>query len=138
VSGYVLGAAVEFDLEEIWEYIAADNIDAADGWIGKLIDAFEALGQTPRMGHRREDLTRYPVLFWPVGTYLLIYRDERPPIEIVAVTQGSRDIPAFSAVEFATDIEQENAQVVVRVTSRTRQYLNGRVNEKGSFLFLAT
>ena len=95
MSGYVLGAAVELDLEEIWEYIAADNIDAADRWIGKLFDAFEALGQTPGMGHRREDLTPYPVLFWPVGSYLIIYRAERPLIEIVAVTQGSRDIPAF-------------------------------------------
>ena len=47
------------------------------------------------MGHKREDLTRYPVLFWPVGAYLVIYRPERGPIEIVAVTQGSRDIPAF-------------------------------------------
>ncbi|MGA2596620.1 MAG: type II toxin-antitoxin system RelE/ParE family toxin [Bryobacteraceae bacterium] len=70
-------------------------IDAADRWIGKLFDAFEALGQTPGMGHRREDLTRYPVLFWPVGAYLIVYRAERRPIEIVAVTQGSRDIPAF-------------------------------------------
>ena len=35
------------------------------------------------------------VLFWPVGAYLIIYRAERSPIEIVAVTQGSRDIPAF-------------------------------------------
>jgi len=95
VTGYILGAAVEFDLDEIWEYIAADNIDAADRWIGKLFDAFEAVGQTPGMGHRREDLTRYPVLFWPVGAYLIIYRAERRPIEIVAVTQGSRDIPAF-------------------------------------------
>jgi plasmid stabilization system protein ParE len=86
VTGYILGAAVELDLDEIWEYIAADNIDAADRWIEKLFDAFEAVGQTPGMGHRREDLTRYPVLFWPVGAYL---------IEIVAVTQGSRDIPAF-------------------------------------------
>jgi plasmid stabilization system protein ParE len=95
VSGYILGKAVEFDLDEIWEYIAADNIDAADRWIGKLFDAFEALGQTPGMGHRREDLTVYPVLFWPVGAYLIIYRAEHRPIEIVAVTQGSRDIPAF-------------------------------------------
>jgi plasmid stabilization system protein ParE len=47
------------------------------------------------MGHKREDLTRYPVLFSPVGSYLVIYRPERRPIEIVAVTQGSRDIPAF-------------------------------------------
>jgi hypothetical protein len=31
-------------------------------------------GQTPTMGHRREDVTHYPVLFWPVGAYLIIYR----------------------------------------------------------------
>ena len=95
MSDYILSTTAEFDLDEIWEYIAADNIDAADRWIGKLFDAFEALGQMPGMGHRREDLTTYPVLFWPVGAYLIIYRAERRPIEIVAVTQGSRDIPAF-------------------------------------------
>ena len=95
MSGYAFHPDAFADLDEIWEYIAADNIDAADRWIGKLFDAFEALGQTPGMGHRREDLTRYPVLFWPVGAYLIIYRAERRPIEIVAVTQGSRDIPSF-------------------------------------------
>jgi len=77
VNGYVLSADADFDLDEIWEYIAADNIDAADRWIGKLFDAFEALGQTPGMGHRRHDLTPYPVLFWPVGAYLIIYRADR-------------------------------------------------------------
>jgi len=46
------------------------------------------------MGQKREDLTTYTVLFWPVGAYLIIYRAGRRPIEIVAVTQGSRDIPA--------------------------------------------
>lgn len=95
MSGYVLSADADLDLDAIWEYIAADNIAAADRWVGKLFDAFEALGQTPGMGHRREDLTPYSVLFWPVGAYLIIYRAERHPIEIVAVTQGSRDIPAF-------------------------------------------
>jgi plasmid stabilization system protein ParE len=95
VSGYVLSADADFDLDEIWEYIAADNLDAADRWIEKLFDAFDALGQAPGLGHRREDLTPYPVLFWPVGAYLIIYRADRRPIEIVAVTQGSRDIPAF-------------------------------------------
>ena len=95
MNGYVLSADADFDLDEIWEYIAADNLDAADSWIRKLFEAFEALGQTPGLGHRREDLTPYPVLFWPVGAYLIIYRADRRPIEIVAVTQGSRDIPAF-------------------------------------------
>ncbi|MGD0871162.1 MAG: type II toxin-antitoxin system RelE/ParE family toxin [Bryobacteraceae bacterium] len=95
VTGYVLSVDADLDLEEIWEYIAADNIDAADRWIVKLFDAFEALGSAPGMGHRREDLTGLPVLFWPVGSYVIIYRAEYRPIEIVAVTQGSRDIPAF-------------------------------------------
>lgn len=95
MSSYILGADTELDLNYIWEYIARDNIDAADGWIGKLFDAFESLGRTPGMGHTRTDLTSYPVLFWPVGAYYVIYRAERRPVEIVAVTQGSRDIPAF-------------------------------------------
>jgi hypothetical protein len=47
------------------------------------------------MSHKREDLTTYPVLFWPVGAYLIIYRITSGPLEIVAVTQGARDIPAF-------------------------------------------
>jgi plasmid stabilization system protein ParE len=95
MTGYVLGVDAHLDLDEIWEYIAADNIDAADRWIGKLFDAFEALARTPGIGHRREDLTDYPVLFWPVGSYLILYRAEHRPVEILAVTQGSRDIPAF-------------------------------------------
>ena len=92
---YVLGAAAERDLEAIWEYIAADNVNAADHWIGKLFDAFEALGRAPGLGHKREDLTSFPVLFWPVGAYLVLYRIRGDGIEIVAVTQGARDIPAF-------------------------------------------
>jgi plasmid stabilization system protein ParE len=34
MSGYFLGADAELDLDVIWEYIAADNLDAADAWIG--------------------------------------------------------------------------------------------------------
>jgi plasmid stabilization system protein ParE len=95
VTGYVLSVDADLDLNEIWEYIAADNVDAADRWIAKLFDTFEALARTPGMGHRRADLTEFPVLFWPVGSYLIIYRAEHRPVEIVAVTQGSRDIPTF-------------------------------------------
>ena len=34
---YVLSAAAELDLGAIWEYIAADNIDAADQWIKQTL-----------------------------------------------------------------------------------------------------
>ena len=42
MSGYVLGSDAELDLDAIWEYIADDNVDAADRWIEKLL-----LKQTP-------------------------------------------------------------------------------------------
>lgn len=95
MSGYVLSADAAADLNDIWDYIAADSVDAADRLVEKLFDAFEALGRTPGMGHSREDLTTYRVRFWPVGPYLVIYRAERSLIEIAAVTHGSRDIPTF-------------------------------------------
>lgn len=95
MTNYVLSVDADLDLEEIWEYIASDNVEAADRWIDQLFQAFDLIGQTPGIGHKREDLTSHPVRFWPVGSYLIIYSAERLPIAIVAVTQGSRDIPAF-------------------------------------------
>lgn len=65
MSRYVLSIDADLDLDAIWEYIARDNLDAADRWIGKLFDAFEALAQTPGMGHRREDLTPLPYCSGP-------------------------------------------------------------------------
>jgi hypothetical protein len=47
------------------------------------------------MVHKREDLTHYPVLFWPVENYLVIYRGDRSPIQVVAIVYGGRDIPTF-------------------------------------------
>jgi plasmid stabilization system protein ParE len=95
VTQYVLSEDADRDLDGIWDYIAEDSIDAADRWISRLFDAFDNIGNAPGIGHNREDLTSYPVLFWPVGAYLVIYRATFRSIEIVAVTQGARDIPAF-------------------------------------------
>jgi plasmid stabilization system protein ParE len=43
---YVLSTGAELDPDDIWEYIALDNIRAADRWIGRLFDAFDALART--------------------------------------------------------------------------------------------
>jgi plasmid stabilization system protein ParE len=91
VSDYVLSSDADFDLDDIWEFIAADQIDAADRWIMPL----KPLRARPASATSARTLLPYPVLFWTVGAYLIIYRAERRPVEIVAVTQGSRNIPAF-------------------------------------------
>ncbi len=93
MSGYVLGGGADQDLDEIWEYVELDSVDAADRLLAKLFEAFEQVAQTPGMGHRREDLTQFPILFWPVGNYLVIYRAEKRPIEVVAIVHGKRDNP---------------------------------------------
>ena len=95
MTQYVLSQDADRDLEGIWDYIAADSVDAAEQWIDRLFGAFDAIGAAPGIGHKREDLTAHPVLFWPVGSYLIIYRATSGSVEIVAVTQGARDIPAF-------------------------------------------
>jgi plasmid stabilization system protein ParE len=92
---YVISPEADQDLHDIWEFIAHDDVNAADRWDSKFREAFSLLAQNPRIGHTRKDLTRYPVLFWPVGKYLILYRLAGENIEIAAVTQGSRDIPSY-------------------------------------------
>jgi len=93
---YVLSPAAAQDLDDIWEYIAHDKLDAADRFLHKLHEQIQALARTPGMGHRREDLAGdRPLLFWPVGNYLILYRANAGIVEVVAVAQGNRDIPTL-------------------------------------------
>jgi antitoxin ParD1/3/4/toxin ParE1/3/4 len=50
------------------------------------------LAEMPEMGHLREDLAEEPLRFWPVYSYLIIYRPDRNPLEVVRVLSGYRDI----------------------------------------------
>lgn len=95
MNAYVLSQDAEQDLDDLWDYVADESIDAADRLIGLIFDTFEEVARFPRMGHKREDLTKFPVLFWPVGNYLVIYRGIQSPIEIVGIVHGKRDVPAF-------------------------------------------
>ena len=80
------------DLEEIWAFISEDNRVADDRILDKFKEQFETLAANPRLGHVRRDVTRKPVLFWPMGCYEIIYDANTQPIIIVAVLHGSRDI----------------------------------------------
>lgn len=95
MTGYVLSADAEADLNAIWEFIARDDIAAADRWVVRLFEAFDELAREPGKGHARRDLAGHSVLFWAVGAYLLIYSRHEVSIEIVAITQGAREVPSF-------------------------------------------
>ena len=80
------------DIDEIWEFIAKDDMDVADRVRDEIFEALEMLAGMPLMGHLRKDLAREPLRFWPVYSYLIIYRPESRPIEIVRVLHGARDV----------------------------------------------
>ena len=89
-----IASAAEKDLEEIWLYIAVDNVDAADKFIDRVLDQLGFLAGTPRMGRSRNDIV--PNLrSWPVGNYVVFYRDTAVALEIVRVLHGARDVDSL-------------------------------------------
>jgi plasmid stabilization system protein ParE len=97
VGNFVLAPAARDDLVEIWEYyaITIDNIDVADGIRDEFFAAFGELAKAPGMGHYRNDLVAEALRFWRVREYLIIYRSEKQPLEIVRVLHGKRDVQAL-------------------------------------------
>jgi plasmid stabilization system protein ParE len=82
------------DLQSVWDFIAADNPAAADRVIDELFETFEQLAAWPEIGHLRPDLTPRQVRFWPVRSYLIVYRSNNDRVQIVAILHGFRDVPS--------------------------------------------
>lgn len=90
MTGYVLHPEVYTDLDEIWEFIAQDNLNAADRVREEVYTAIGRLVPFPRQGHRRPDLTSRPLRFITVREYLLAYAPEESPLLVIAALHGRR------------------------------------------------
>jgi plasmid stabilization system protein ParE len=83
------------DLDAIWWAIAEDNRDAADRVEIEILATCHRLAKHPRMGTKRQDITPLPVRFWIVArfpNYVIVYRPETVPMQVVAVLHGKRDL----------------------------------------------
>jgi plasmid stabilization system protein ParE len=83
------------DLDAIWWFIAKDNLDAAHRVETEIVASCRRLARYPLMGSRREDITPLPVRFWTVAkfpNYVIVYRPETVPLQVVAVLHGKRDL----------------------------------------------
>lgn len=80
------------DLLEIWEFIARDNLDAADRVEQEIKEAVTLLASQPELGHWRRDLTSKSVRFWCVYPYLTFYDPATRPLEVVRILSGYRDV----------------------------------------------
>jgi plasmid stabilization system protein ParE len=47
------------------------------------------------MGTKRQDITKLPVRFWTITkfpNYVIVYRPESVPLQVVAILHGNRDL----------------------------------------------
>ena len=88
------------DLQEIRDYIAKDNPDAARRVVLRLRAKARKLAETPGMGRSREEDLRPGLFSFPVGGHVLFYQAQPGGIVLVRVLHGSRDLPTiFSSSE---------------------------------------
>jgi len=81
----------EIDLTAIWDFIARDNVRAADSLLVRIEAAFNMLAANPLAGRARDDLAP-AIRSFPVGNYIIFYLPRSDGIEVVRVLHGRQDI----------------------------------------------
>ncbi|HET6840903.1 MAG TPA: type II toxin-antitoxin system RelE/ParE family toxin [Candidatus Angelobacter sp.] len=90
---YVLAPEAAQDLVDIWKYIKKQsNIEIANRIEAQIRDKIAFLAESPGTGHWRKDLTDALVKFFPVYSWLIVYRPETRPLQVVCILHGRRDL----------------------------------------------
>lgn len=98
MSGYAFHPEAVNDLYDIWEYIAADNIDAADRVREEIFETLRSLARVPHQGHRRPDLTSRALRFTVVREYVIAYAPDEEPLWVIAILHGHRKPSIMAAI----------------------------------------
>ena len=89
-----LSKSAEKDMRDVAVYIARDNRPAARIWAENIREKCRMLGEMRDLGVRRDDL-REGLKTYPVGNYLILYKDMQNGVEIIRVMHGARDWQAY-------------------------------------------
>jgi plasmid stabilization system protein ParE len=90
---YALAPEAALDLVQIWRYIKKQSsVAVADRVESVIRDRIVFLARTPGAGHWSKNLTDETVKFFPVYSYLIVYRPETKPLQVVAILHGHRNV----------------------------------------------
>lgn len=90
---YLLAPEAATDLVQIWRYIKKQSsMEMADHVESVILDRIRFLAKNPGAGHWRRNLTDQPVRFFPVYSYLIVYRPNTKPLQVVSILHGRRDV----------------------------------------------
>lgn len=73
-------------------YIAVDNSTAADKLLDQIDAKCQILANNPGLGQVRSDIA-FGLRYFPIGRYLILYREITEGVEIVRVIHGARHLP---------------------------------------------
>lgn len=92
---FVLTPRAEQDIGDIWDYIAVDSIGCSRPRADCFGEGNTPLAKTPGIGHLREDLADRRHRFLLVYSYLIVYRFETKPLQIIRVINAARDVQSI-------------------------------------------
>ena len=92
MKAFVLTPLAARDLNEIWDYLANDSIEAATECWTPWRKRCTGWRRIQAQGHWREDLADRRHRFFLVYSYLIVYRPETKPVQVIRVLHASRDI----------------------------------------------
>lgn len=98
MSRFVLHPGADSDPNEIWEYIAADSLDAADRVVNEIYESIYSLVRFPHQGHSRADLTSRPLRFQVVRNHVIAYAPDDKPLTVIAILHSRRNPRVLSAI----------------------------------------
>jgi plasmid stabilization system protein ParE len=95
---YILAPQAARDLVDIWRYLKEESSkETADRVESVIRSKFVYLADFSSGGHWRRDLTSAEVRFLSVYSYLIVYRPETKPLQIVAILHSRRDVATLLA-----------------------------------------
>jgi toxin ParE1/3/4 len=94
---HVRSPQADSDLDSIWYYVASESgsFEVADRLIDSITERFFLLAIYPNLGRRRDVDLRPGMRTFPVGNFIIIYRERDEDVLILRVLRGSRDIRAL-------------------------------------------
>jgi plasmid stabilization system protein ParE len=98
MTGYVFHPEARRDLDEIWDFISADNIDAADRVISDILRSVRQAVSFPNRGRIRLDLSSRPLRFLFVNEYLVAYTPAEKPLAVIAIIHARRSPRTIAAI----------------------------------------
>ena len=79
------------DLDDLWDYIAQDNVTSADKLLDELQSRFDLLAGNPELGERQPLLSDGNYRRFCFRKYVIYYRPLADGIVLVRVLHGARD-----------------------------------------------